>query len=1324
MLSASASAIITNDYDDSHTVLLELIASKNNIQLQGDVNNDYSVDYEDLKMVADMYGFDENDASYDNSLDINNDRKVDIYDLAKTAQEYGKSLKSLFIESEAKGGTATSLAVEPAQTRVVPGDTFQLNVTIDTTESVFGISVTISYDPSVLNVTAAAEGSFLGSDGNNTYPIIRINRTEGTVSYDSTRYGTQAGISGSGDVLLIDFEALAEGVSPVDIEHYEIIDDAMYVVTGVSVNNGTVTSDINEPAYISPISDQTVNEGDILNVFVDASDPEGDAYTLSVILGPGSITGGNNYYYSPEWDSDHNNDIYSITIESIEAYEGLTDTESFQLTVIDVNRPPSISSISDKSVDEGQTLSFTVWGSDPDGDTLAYSVVSGPGSISGNTYTYTPGWDSNHDNEVSTVLIEVDDGYGGTYTESFQLTVIDVNRPPAINPVTDKFVDEGVLISFPYTATDPDGDTISYSLVSGPGTVVQNTYGYTPSWDSNHDNEIYTVVLGASDSYGGSDEESFILTVVDVNQDPSIDAVSDKSVDEGQTLNFPIPGSDPEGDALTYSVDSGPGSISGDHYDYTPSWDSNHDNEIYSVTLGVQDSYGGYGTRTFQVTVLDVNRLPTISQISDQSVSEGQTLSFTVWGSDPDGDTLAYSVVSGPGSISGTTYTYTPGWDSNHDNEVYTVTVQASDGHGGTDTTSFQLTVVDVNQAPNIDSYTPADTTPSMDEGTNLAFSVTASDPEGDALTYSWKLDGNEVSAGPSYTYSPGYADSGTHNVVITVLDGHGGNDTQSWSVTVNDVPVTCTQNSDCGTDGYVGAPFCSADDVHQLYRTYTCSNPGTSQSSCSYTDEEQTVETCTYKCSSGACVNNQPPSIDSYSPAYNPTINEGESQPFSITVSDDFGPLQSPQWYLDGVHTVSGNEYTFAANYNSAGAHTVLVNVTDGDLTSEHEWMLTVKNVNRPPSISSIADKSVDEGQTLSFSVSGSDPDGDTLYYDVKSGPGSTSGTTYTFSPNWDINHDNEVYTVEIEVTDGHGGSDTTSFLLTVNDINRPPSMDTIPDKTIEESNTLSFFLSSGSDPDGDTLAYSVVSGPGSISGTTYTYTPGWDSNHDNEVYTVTVQASDGHGGTDTTSFQLTVVDVNQAPNIDSYTPADTTPSMDEGTNLAFSVTASDPEGDALTYSWKLDGNEVSAGPSYTYSPGYADSGVHNVAVSVHDGHGGTAVFAWTVTVNDVKSVDIQLYSGENSGVELPATPQDTAIESVLSSIDGKYCIVQVYDPSIPGDEWDKWIDYVPENLPAACAGYVDPRPAFFNTLHSLDGTLPFYIRMTEDAVLTVSIL
>ncbi|MCD6495766.1 MAG: hypothetical protein J7K54_00690, partial [Candidatus Aenigmarchaeota archaeon] len=175
---------------------------------------------------------------------------------------------------------------------------------------------------------------------------------------------------------------------------------------------------------------------------------------------------------------------------------------------------------------------------------------------------------------------------------------------------------------------------------------------------------------------------------------------------------------------------------------------------------------------------------------------------------------------------------------------------------------------------------------------------------------------------------------------------------------------------------------------------------------------------------------------------------------------------------------------------------------------------------------------------------------------------------------------------------------------------------------------------------------------------------------------------------------------------------------------NLAFSVTASDPEGDALTYSWKLDGNEVSAGPSYTYSPGYADSGVHNVAVSVHDGHGGTAVFAWTVTVNDVKSVDIQLYSGENSGVELPATPQDTAIESVLSSIDGKYCIVQVYDPSIPGDEWDKWIDYVPENLPAACAGYVDPRPAFFNTLHSLDGTLPFYIRMTEDAVLTVSIL
>jgi hypothetical protein len=65
---------------------------------------------------------------------------------------------------------------------------------------------------------------------------------------------------------------------------------------------------------------------------------------------------------------------------------------------------------------------------------------------------------------------------------------------------------------------------------------------------------------------------------------------------------------------------------------------------------------------------------------------------------------------------------------------------------------------------------------------------------------------------------------------------------------------VQCSLDSDCGTSGWTGNPYCSGDDVYQTYRTYTCSNPGTPGSSCSYSDSQQFKESCT-TCSGGACV-------------------------------------------------------------------------------------------------------------------------------------------------------------------------------------------------------------------------------------------------------------------------------------------------------------------------------------------------------------------------------------------------------------------------------------------------------------------------------------
>ncbi len=68
--------------------------------------------------------------------------------------------------------------------------------------------------------------------------------------------------------------------------------------------------------------------------------------------------------------------------------------------------------------------------------------------------------------------------------------------------------------------------------------------------------------------------------------------------------------------------------------------------------------------------------------------------------------------------------------------------------------------------------------------------------------------------------------------------------------------PITCTKNSDCGTDAWTGGAFCSSGDVFQKWRTYTCNSPGTTSSSCTYSDSDKKKEDCDYAlgCTNGAC--------------------------------------------------------------------------------------------------------------------------------------------------------------------------------------------------------------------------------------------------------------------------------------------------------------------------------------------------------------------------------------------------------------------------------------------------------------------------------------
>ena len=70
-------------------------------------------------------------------------------------------------------------------------------------------------------------------------------------------------------------------------------------------------------------------------------------------------------------------------------------------------------------------------------------------------------------------------------------------------------------------------------------------------------------------------------------------------------------------------------------------------------------------------------------------------------------------------------------------------------------------------------------------------------------------------------------------------------------------ITPVCRSEINCGTNGYVGARFCSGKSVQQLYRTFACSNAATINASCSYKDTTKTLRTCELNqtCSNGACV-------------------------------------------------------------------------------------------------------------------------------------------------------------------------------------------------------------------------------------------------------------------------------------------------------------------------------------------------------------------------------------------------------------------------------------------------------------------------------------
>ncbi|MFA5144173.1 MAG: S8 family serine peptidase, partial [Candidatus Omnitrophota bacterium] len=166
---------------------------------------------------------------------------------------------------------------------------------------------------------------------------------------------------------------------------------------------------------------------------------------------------------------------------------------------------------------------------------------------------------------------------------------------------------------------------------------------------------------------------------------------------------------------------------------------------------------------------------------------------------------------------------------------------------------------------------------------------------------------------------------------------------------------------------------------------------------------------------------------------------------------------------------------------------------------------------VNQPPVLALIGSKSVDENKLLSFTVSATDPDNDSLTYSAQGLPTGAAFNQSTKAFTWTPGYNQAgTYKVTFTVSDGTV-ADSEVVAIKVNNLNQPPVLALIGSKSVDENKLLSFTVSA-TDPDNDSLTYSAQGLPTGAafnqSTKAFTWTPGYNQAG---TYKVTFTVSDG---------------------------------------------------------------------------------------------------------------------------------------------------------------------------------------------------------------------
>ncbi|MEC9410691.1 MAG: tandem-95 repeat protein [Pseudomonadota bacterium] len=296
----------------------------------------------------------------------------------------------------------------------------------------------------------------------------------------------------------------------------------------------------NSPPSLSVIGNRSLSEDGSLNVALSATDADADSLTYSLGANSaalGASISGTTLNINPTADF---NGSGTLTVNVTDGED--TDSETITVTVTPVNDTPVLASIGTQTVNEESSTSVTLSASDVDGDSLTYQLDSATAalgaSVSGNTLSINPTTDFTGSGSVT---VSVSDG-SLSDSETFTVTVNNINDAPVLSAVSDLTIPEDTSTTITLTATDIDGDSLTFSAVSADtGVATVAVSGSTLTVTAATANSATTTITVTVSDGTLSADTSFSVELTDPSAIPPITmTLGGVSINDGATYEAPL----------------------------------------------------------------------------------------------------------------------------------------------------------------------------------------------------------------------------------------------------------------------------------------------------------------------------------------------------------------------------------------------------------------------------------------------------------------------------------------------------------------------------------------------------------------------------------------------------------------------------------------------------------------------------------------------------------------------------------------------------------------------------------------------------------------